>query len=325
VTILVGHLAEKIVNRVKSIKWISTNIDFINQRELLGTGHAVSMLKDSASGESFLLIYSDVFIGSSDLKRLLEIGSTSKFDHVVAVAKVSEPWKFGVVLEDSGLLKGIIEKPAKGTEPSNKVIAGAFFFSNSIFSLLEGLKKSPRGEYELTDAIQEASQRGERVRVLELEGGWTDAGTFSNLLVASKLLFQELIGEELYLDLKWPHRDGLFGPGIKESYPGVELEGPVFIGSNVKIGRGSRVGPYTVLSEHVIVEEGASVSNSIVLKGVRVGQGSVIEESILNDGSYVGNEVKLKRKPERGEFGMVLGKGARVNDHTEVEPGAIFV
>ena len=322
--ILIGHLGEKVVQLVKSNRSLSINLDFINQTEQLGTGHAVSMLRESAGDEDFLLIYSDVFIGSNDLKRLLEVGSSSEFDHVVAVARVTEPWKFGVVLEDSGLLKGIIEKPERGTEPSNKVIAGAFYFNNSIFSFLEGLSKSPRGEYELTDAIREAARCGKKVKVLDLEGGWTDAGTFSNLLVASKLLFQEMIREELYLDLRWTYQDGLFGPGTKESYPEVEVQGPVFIGSNVEIGRGSRIGPYTVLFGDVVIGEEASVSNSILLKGARVGEGSIIEASILSDGSYVGKEVKLKRRPEPGEFGMVLGEGARVNDLTEVEPGAIF-
>ncbi len=322
--ILIGHLGDKIVERVNSNKSISINIDFINQREQLGTGHAVYMLRENSGGKDFLLIYSDVFIGSNDFKRLMEAGSSSEFDHVVAVARVTEPWKFGVVLEDSGLLKRIIEKPEKGTEPSNKVIAGAFYFSNSIFSFLEGLSKSPRGEYELTDAIQEAARCGEKVKVLNLKEGWTDAGTFSNLLLASKLLFQELIRERLYLDLKWPYQDGLLGPGAEESYPGVKVQGPIFIGSNVEIGRGSIVGPYAVLFGDVVIGEEVRVSSSILLKGVSVGEGSIIEASILSDGSFVGKEVKLKRKPKHGEFGMILGQGARVDDLTEVEPGAIF-
>ncbi len=323
-TILIGHLGEKVVQLVKSNRSLSINLDFIKQTEQLGTGHAVSMLRERAGKEDFLLIYSDVFIGCNDLRRLLEIVSNSEFDHIVAVARVKEPWKFGVVLEESGLLKGIVEKPPRGKEPSNKVIAGAFYFNNSIFSFLESLSKSPRGEYELTDAIQEAAQCGEKVKVLDLEGGWTDAGTFPNLLVASKLLFQELIREELYLDLRWPHQDGLFGPGARESYPGVEVQGPVFIGSNVEIRRDSRIGPYTVLFDDVVIGEKASISNSILLKGARVGEGSIIEASILGDGSYVGKEVKLKRRPEPGEFGMVLGEGVRLDDLTEVEPGAIF-
>jgi len=324
IKIVVGHLSNKIVRHVKSSKVPSLRLDFINQSEQLGTGHAVSLLRESVGEESFLLIYSDVFIRAEDLKRLLQTGLSSEFDHVVAVARVDEPWKFGVVLEESGLLKGIIEKPPKGTEPSNKVIAGAFYFNSSIFSYIEELSKSPRGEYELTDAIQEAARRGERVGVLDLRGGWTDAGTFSNLLEASQLLFQELASEKLYLDLKLPYREGMFGPGIRELYPEVSMEGPVFIGENVKIGRGSIIGPYTVLYRDIVIEEGSRISNSIILREVSVKRGSIIEGSIIGDRCYIGKEVRLKRKPKKGEFGMVLGKAVHIDDFTEVSPGTVW-
>ena len=323
IVILIGHLGDEIVDRIRSNESLSIKADFVNQVEQLGTGHAVSLLKEKIREEDFLLIYSDVFMSVSDLKKLLKAAKSSEFDHVVAVARVEEPWKFGVVLEEDEMLKGIVEKPPKGKEPSNKVIAGAFYFDNSIFSYIEGLSKSPRGEYELTDAIQEAAKCGERVKVLVLQGGWTDAGTFPNLLEASRLLFHELSKEKLYLDLKWSYQNDKFGPGIEEPYQDVEIQGPVFIGENVKVGRGSKIGPYVVLYENVNVGENVKISNSILLGGTSVGKGSSIDRSIVGDGSSIGREVKLRRTPDRG-FGMVLGRGVRIDDFREIDPGTVL-
>ncbi len=326
VVILIGYLSDEIVNHIKSNESLSIKADFVNQVEQLGTAHAVSLLKGKIKEENFLLIYSDVFVSFSDFKRLLKVAKSSQFDYVVAVARVEEPWKFGVVIEEGGMLEGIIEKPPKGKEPSNRVIAGAFFFDNSIFSYVEGLSKSPRGEYELTDAIQEAAKCGKRVKVLDLQGGWTDAGTFSNLLEASRLLFNELVKEKLYLDLKWPYDDDAFGPGLKEPYPyqEVEIQGPVYIGKNVKVGRGSKIGPYVVLYRDVNIGENVKLANSILLGGTNVGDGSSLKSCIVGDGSSIGKGVKLKRSLKKGEIGMVLGKKVHIDDFRGVDPDTVI-
>ena len=52
--------------------------------------------------------------------------------------------------------------------------AGLYAFRPSIFDFTTKLKPSPRGEYELTDAIRELAQSGQRVQVLELTGEWAD-------------------------------------------------------------------------------------------------------------------------------------------------------
>jgi len=324
VTVVIGYLSDKIVQHLKSNEKLALKTNFMKQEEQLGTGHAVSLLKECIGEESFLLLYSDIFVKADDLRGLLQEGLSSEFDHIIAVAEVKEPWRFGVVLEESGMLKRIIEKPPKGAEPSNKVIAGVFYFKSSIFTHIEKLSKSPRGEYELTDAIQEAAECGENVRIFDLRGGWTDAGTFPNLLEASRLLFEEVISERLYLDLEWPYSNGILGPGATNLGSEIDVQGPVFIGNNVKVGRRAKLGPYTVLYKDVVIGEGAQISNSILLQGVSIGKGAIIERSIIGDGSSVGRWVRPRRKPERGEFGMILGKTVHINDLTEIDPGTIL-
>jgi dTDP-glucose pyrophosphorylase len=66
------------------------------------------------------------------------------------------------------------EKPKPGEPTSPWYNAGLYTFRPSIFDFTAKLKPSPRGEYELTDAIRELAQSGKKVKVLELTGEWAD-------------------------------------------------------------------------------------------------------------------------------------------------------
>jgi dTDP-glucose pyrophosphorylase len=66
------------------------------------------------------------------------------------------------------------EKPQAGEPTSPWYNAGVYAFRASIFDFISRLERSPRGEYELTDAIRDLAQSGQKVQALELEGDWAD-------------------------------------------------------------------------------------------------------------------------------------------------------
>jgi dTDP-glucose pyrophosphorylase len=78
-----------------------------------------------------------------------------------------------VVVNGRFELTDLIEKPA-GPPPSPWYNAGVYTFRSGIFDFTARLEKSPRGEYELTDAIRALAQSGRTVRVIELAGEWAD-------------------------------------------------------------------------------------------------------------------------------------------------------
>jgi dTDP-glucose pyrophosphorylase len=66
------------------------------------------------------------------------------------------------------------EKPRPGEAKSRWYNAGLYVFRPSIFEFIDNLKPSPRGEYELTDAIRDLAHSGRKAKVLELTGEWAD-------------------------------------------------------------------------------------------------------------------------------------------------------
>ncbi len=253
------------------------NFRIVDQGKPMGTGHAVIKLGEEVR-DDILLIYADIYLPPDSVERILSY--CDKYDHVVAVTPVEKPWEFGVVELSSGLLKRIVEKPKKGEEPSNLIVAGAFFLSQSIFDHLMDVTLSPRGELELTDALTLAASRGERVGVVTVSP-WVDAGRPSDFLIAQKYLLNDVISGER------PPPDGyvlegdilISNTGIIESS---ELEGPSVVAGLLK---GSTLGPYSYL-EAGSRAVNSKIFNSIVMRGSSI-LSSEVMDSLIADGGLV--------------------------------------
>ena len=137
-----------------------------------GTGRVVELAKDFAGSDAFILSYGDILISPANYARLTELAGA---EGIVTVKRnEGEMAKGGcVVVNERFELTDLIEKPA-GPAPSPWYNAGVYTFRPSIFDFTARLKLSPRGEYELTDAIRDFAQSGKTVRVIELTGDWAD-------------------------------------------------------------------------------------------------------------------------------------------------------
>ena len=103
----------------------------------------------------------------------------------ILLKKVPDPERFGVpVLNGQNVLK-IEEKPK---EPKSEfAVIGIYFYDYTVFDVIRTLKPSGRGELEITDVNNHYIDRGEMTWG-ELDGWWTDAGTFESLLRASNMV-----------------------------------------------------------------------------------------------------------------------------------------
>ena len=120
-------------------------IKFVEQQEQLGTGHAVSILKNQIKNK-FILLMGDNIYSKKDINEI------AKHKYSILVKKVKNPELFGVVIERNHILNNIIEKPKKFI--SNLISCALFSLDRKIFDILKAVKKSERGEYELTEGIK---------------------------------------------------------------------------------------------------------------------------------------------------------------------------
>lgn len=103
----------------------------------------------------------------------------------ILLKRVPDPQRFGVPELEGDRVVRVEEKPA---EPkSDLAVIGIYFYDASVFEIIKTLVPSDRGELEITDVNNHYINRGE-MTWNELDGWWTDAGTFTSLLNASNLV-----------------------------------------------------------------------------------------------------------------------------------------
>ena len=168
------------------------NIYYVRQKEPLGLGHAILCAKTFVGNEPFAVMLGDDVVDAKKpcLKQLMEIyekyGST-----VLGVQKVpeSDTHMYGIV-DGSEILnrvysvRDLVEKPAKGTAPSNVAILGRYIINPDIFGYLETQTPGAGGEIQLTDALKR-QMLNEKMYAYDFEGRRYDVGNKLGFLEAT--------------------------------------------------------------------------------------------------------------------------------------------
>lgn len=185
-------LAEKIMDYFGDGSALGTRIEYVDQIDMYGTGAALLSAKELSRGEPVMMTFADVLVGTEVYAKAIHIFNETGGAGVITLNWVADPCNGGAVIVDGeGRITDIIEKPPKGQVPSNWNSAGIFAFQSGIFDYLERLVPSPRGEYELPDAMNSMIADGLRLYPSYMEGDWLDVGTVEAVAVAEKMLARE--------------------------------------------------------------------------------------------------------------------------------------
>lgn len=147
-------------------------VNYVTQEVQDGTGRVVLLAREFAGHDPFVLSYGDILVPPASYRDLTDLAGA---DGLITVKHSEDVSKGGAVFIDGDRrVTGIIEKGGPDDPPSPWYNAGIYTFTPEIFSFASRLKKSPRGEYELTDAIRDQVAGGKVVRAIELSGEWAD-------------------------------------------------------------------------------------------------------------------------------------------------------
>src|SRR5437867_4656111 len=149
-----------------------------------GIADALSLVRHFADDQPICVVLGDNII-EGNIRAACEDYQRQSRGAKILLKKVHDPQRFGVPeLEGDRVLK-IEEKP---TQPKSEfAVIGVYFYDPSVFEVIETLVPSERDELEITDVNNYYIGRGE-MTWNELDGWWTDAGTFESLLRASNLV-----------------------------------------------------------------------------------------------------------------------------------------
>jgi dTDP-glucose pyrophosphorylase len=185
--IVTGHKAEVIEDYFGDGSRFGLRIATGRQLEMNGTGKAPEVAKDFAGSDAFLLTYGDILVKPETYQQMVRRFGEAKFSGLVTVTGSEDVTKGGLnFFDEQFCLTRLIEKPTPaqieglrrdgGLKPGDTAWynAGIYVFRPVVFEFTARLEKSPRGEYELTDAINAMVNAGHRIAGLKIEGRWVD-------------------------------------------------------------------------------------------------------------------------------------------------------
>ena len=314
--VIVGHQAEEVRASVTT-----PGIGFIEQKEQLGTGHALLVGREqlAALGGNLVIVYGDgPLLRAATLRRLIEAKEASGASGVLLSAVMEDPTGYGRVLRETGNLVGSIVEQ-KAATPAQLAVReanmGIYCYDADLFwKYIDRIRTdNPAHEYYLTDMVEILKRAGHNVEAMRIEDYRECLGINDRLQLAEvDGLLRERKRRELMLSgvtIEQPHTVAIdCGVSIGMDTvigPFVQISGGTSIGENCRIGAGAvihdcrladdvEIGPYTVLT------------NSRLERGVVAGPFARLRpDNVVEAGAHIGNFVELKKTR--------LGAGAKAN------------
>lgn len=331
VIIVVGFLKEQIIdflgNEYKGMK-----ITYVEQKKQLGTGDAIKCCEPHIK-DKFILMMGDDLYSKKDITECL------KHNYSVLAKKVQNPERFGVyVIDNESYIKDLVEKPKEFV--GDLANCALYVLDKKIFEI--DIKKSERGEYEITDAILALSKEN-KIKVIEVKDFWLSVGYAWHLLDANKYMLESMTESVIKgtVEKGATVKGHIFvdeGTIIKS---GVYIEGPAMFGKNCNIGPNCYIRAATTVGDNCKVGNAVEVKNSIIMDNTNVGHLSYVGDSVVAQNCNFGagtmtsnlrHDGKNMRTPIKGEMidtarrklGVIMGQGVHTGINTTIYPARKF-
>ena len=328
IVVVVGHkagLVRETLGRYLEKNPMPAKVVFVTQRLLKGSGRAVQeAVPEIKSFKNTLILCGDApLFRTLTLKRLRAAYAARRPDCLVMTADLAEPGSYGRIKRAAdGTVRAIVEASDASPEELalQEVNSGTYFFRTS--ALLKALKtlkrKGPKGEYYLTDSLENILAAGGTVRAFKAadESEITGINSRRDLAGAYKMLNKRVILELMDNGVTVTDPDNTYiEEGVKIGrdtviHPGMHISGKTVIGRNC------RIGPYGVI-EDCRIDDGAQVKFACCLSSSRVRSGCVIGPfarlrplSDIGPDAEIGNFAEVKKSR--------IKRGCKMHHHSYV-------
>ncbi len=328
--ILVVHYKKEMIIERFGGSYQGIKLTYVDQKEPKGTGHAILQVEKHIKSDMIILNGDDLY-SYHDLKRALDN------DNAILGVKVRDPSKFGALVIQDGYLKEIIEKPKHFV--SEIVNIGGYYVDRSIFEILHRIPLSPRGEYEVTDAISIYAKKRE-LKVVVVEDYCIPIGYPWHILDATEFFLERMANGGLQGKIEDEvSLSGKIVLGVDSTVcSGARIIGPVIIGKGSHISPGAEIGPNTTIGNNCRIGKGSKIRNSVLFDDCRIGEdvdfcfsvcgfGSIVEDNVSiencrQDSSSISTMIKdIMHDSGRKELGTIIGDFCCIKKGTHASCG----
>jgi glucose-1-phosphate thymidylyltransferase len=308
--VIVGDTRDEVMAALGDGSAFGASITFIPQDEPLGLAHCVLIAREFLADDDFVMYLGDNLL-EQDLAAFVAAFESARSESgpgpsaQILLKQVPDPQRFGIAtLDGDGNVVQLVEKPE--VPPSDLALVGVYLFTPRIHDAVASIAPSPRGELEITDAIQWLIDQDEQVRCELLTGWWIDTGKLTPLLEANRLLLETI---ETRLDGHVDAESTIDGRVVVAEGARIvnsTIRGPVAIGPNTRI-IDSFVGPFSAIGADCVVDR-SEVEHSVLMD-----HSSVIEIARLED-SLIGSDAVVSRsKVKPRALRLMVGDHCRID------------
>jgi glucose-1-phosphate thymidylyltransferase len=277
-------------------------ITYILQDEPAGLAHAVLTAEPFLGDSPFVMYLGDNLL-QGGMTELVDDFRNHAPDALILLTPVPDPEHYGVAELTDGRVTRLLEKPPD--PKTDLALVGVYMFTAGIHDAARAIEPSPRGELEITDAIQHLVDQGKRVEPHVVRGWWKDTGRLDDMLEANRLVLDTIESsvEGAMVD-STTHGRVVIEPGARLERSTVR--GPAIIGAGAKL-TDCYIGPYTAIGPGCVIER-AEVEHSILLEGSSVeGLDGRMESSLLGRNVRVGRSAGQPRA-----FRLMVGDNSEI-------------
>ncbi len=273
------------------------NISYYYQGKARGIAEAVYRVRDFTGDDRFV-----VFLGDNVILDDLDSMMMDNCDASILLAKVPRPEQFGVAELNEDKIIRLVEKPKEHI--SDYALVGVYLFGPEIYSCIESLKPSARGELEITEAIQLLIDRGMNVKHSIINGWWKDTGNPGDLLEANMKLLDKYSEEINDGELVNSTILGRVQIGKNSRIENSRIIGPAYVGDNVQISD-CLIGAYSSIGNFSIIRD-SNISYSLVLENCNV------KDINLSDSIIGKNAILERRSNEKSSSSFIVGENTKI-------------
>ncbi|HZZ64600.1 MAG TPA: NDP-sugar synthase [Candidatus Baltobacteraceae bacterium] len=295
-----GYMPQAITEYFGDGSRLGMNITYVIEDEPLGTAGAIKNVEQHINGPFFVL--NGDILTSLDLNAMIAYHREKGGLGVLHLIRVDDPSAFGCVVHDqAGRIAQFVEKPPKGSEPTNEVNAGTYLLEPAVLEMIPpGRNVSIERE-----TFPKILSEGQALYAYTTSDYWIDVGRPEQYLNAHR----DILSGAMPLKME----PGISGPGagaFAGSGTGANLVAPVHVEAGVSIDATATVGPNVVLGTGCRIGAHAVIAESVLWDNVVVENDVQIQESIVAGGSHIG-------------AGAKIGAGSVIGHNVVVEPGTI--
>ena len=310
VVITLAYLGADIRNRLGDGGELDMSIEYVVEDRPLGTAGSVRNAKDLLD-DTFLVISGDA-LTDLDITSVIRQHREREATATIVLKQVPNPLEYGVVITDAeGNVRRFLEKPSWGEVFSDHANTGIYVVEPEVLRHIEADTVADWSQ----DVFPGMLSRKESLVGVVMDDYWCDIGSIQSYLQAN---WDALEGK---VRCHIPgRRDGSvwIGDGVEFGI-GVQIDGPAFIGDEVKLKASAHLNDHVIIDRYSIVDDNAKVSNSIVWPHSYVGELTRLRQAIVCRNVTIKNNSLLEENTVIGDD-CIVGRGSRIRAGVKIWP-----